>query len=62
VRVRAKSAGVAVPLEGAQVSFEMTMPMGDHRYSLVAGQDGWLEAETVLPRCMSGKPPLVRHG
>jgi hypothetical protein len=54
VRVRAESAGSVISLEGARVSFEMTMPMGDHRYSLVAGQDGWLEAEAVLPRCMSG--------
>jgi hypothetical protein len=54
VRVRAESTGSVVSLEGARVSFEMTMPMGDHRYSLVAGQDGWLEAEAVLPRCMSG--------
>jgi hypothetical protein len=44
VRVRAESAGAFVPLEGGRISFEMTMPMGDHRYSLVAGQDGWQEA------------------
>lgn len=54
VRVRAESAGVAVPLEGGRVSFEMAMPMGDHRYSLVPGKDGWLEGEVVLPRCISG--------
>jgi hypothetical protein len=42
-------------LEGGQVTFEMTMPMGDHRYSLVpAGQAGY-EAEVVLPLCKSGK-------
>jgi hypothetical protein len=55
VRVRAESGGSAVALEGSTISFEMTMPMGDHRYSLVAGQDGWQEAEVILPRCMSGK-------
>jgi hypothetical protein len=55
VRVRAEAAGAAVPLERARVSFEMTMPMGDHRYSLVAGQDGWQKAQVTLPRCMSGK-------
>jgi hypothetical protein len=49
VRVRAESAGAAVPLEGARVSFEMTMPMGVHRYTLVAGEEGWLEAAVVLP-------------
>ena len=53
-RVRAESAGSVVSLEGARVSFEMTMPMGDHRYSLVPGDDGWQEAEVILPRCMSG--------
>jgi len=42
-------------LEGGRISFEMTMPMGDHRYSLVPGDDGWQEAEVTLPRCMSGK-------
>jgi hypothetical protein len=31
------------------VSFEMTMPMGDHRYALVPGEEGWLEAAVVLP-------------
>ncbi|MFO7693152.1 MAG: hypothetical protein R6V57_08720 [Vicinamibacterales bacterium] len=55
VRVRAEAGGSVVPLEGGRVSFEMTMPMGDHRYSLVAGQDGWQEAEVILPRCLSGK-------
>jgi len=55
VRVQAESGGSPVALEGGRVTFEMTMPMGDHRYSLVAGQDGWQEAEVILPRCMSGK-------
>ena len=54
VRVRAQAGGSVVPLEGGKVSFEMTMPMGDHRYSLVRGGDGWQKAEVVLPRCMSG--------
>jgi len=54
VRVRTEVNGSPAVLEGGSVSFEMTMPMGDHRYSLVAGQDGWQEAEVTLPRCMSG--------
>ena len=54
VRVRAESGGSPVALEGGRVTFEMTMPMGDHRYSLVGGQDGWQEAEVILPRCVSG--------
>jgi len=41
--------------EGARISFEMTMPMGDHRYSPVPGRDGWQEADVVLPLCQSGK-------
>lgn len=55
VRIRAQSRGSVVALEGARISFEMTMPMGDHRYLLVPGQDGWQEAEVILPLCMSGK-------
>jgi hypothetical protein len=42
-------------LEGGKVSFEMSMPMGDHRYALVPAGDGWQEAEVVLPLCPSGK-------
>jgi len=49
VRVRAESGGSVVPLEGGTVTFEMAMPMGDHRYTLVPGGDGWLEAAVVLP-------------
>ena len=49
VRVRAESGAAPVVLEGGRVSFEMTMPMGDHRYSLVPGEEGWLEAAVVLP-------------
>jgi hypothetical protein len=55
VRVRADANGSPVAIENGRVSFEMVMPMGDHRYTLVPGEDGWLEAEAVLPRCMSGK-------
>ena len=55
IRVRAESRGSAVAFEGGMISFEMTMPMGDHRYSLVAGESGWQEAEVVLPLCPSGK-------
>ncbi len=53
-RVRAESAGAPVALEDGHLSFEMTMPMGDHRYRLVPGVDGWEEAEVVLPLCGSG--------
>jgi hypothetical protein len=49
VRVRAESGAAPVALEGGRVSFEMTMPMGDHRYALVPGEEGWLEAAVVLP-------------
>ena len=55
VRVRAEADGSPVAIENGRVSFEMTMPMGDHRYSLVRGSDGWQEAEVVLPRCPSGR-------
>jgi hypothetical protein len=39
----------ALELQDARISFEMEMPMGDHRYTLVPGSDGWLEAAVVLP-------------
>jgi hypothetical protein len=55
VRVRAETGGRPVTLEGGRVLFEMTMPMGDHRYSLVSAVGGWQEAEVVLPLCPSGK-------
>lgn len=56
-RVRVESGGGAVAaLEGGRISFEMVMPMGDHRYSLVPAADGWYEAEVVLPFCKSGNP------
>jgi len=55
VRVRADTDGTPVTLEGGRVSFEMTMPMGDHRYSLVSAVGGWQEAEVTLPLCPSGK-------
>jgi hypothetical protein len=54
-RVRAEAAGAPVALEAGRVSFEMTMPMGDHRYTLVPGAEGWQEAEVVLPMCKSGR-------
>ena len=49
VRVRAEANGSPVAIENGRVSFEMVMPMGDHRYSLVSGEDGWQEAAVVLP-------------
>jgi hypothetical protein len=54
VRARAAANGAPLALEGGRISFEMVMPMGDHRYSLIPGSDGWQEAEVILPRCMSG--------
>ena len=54
-RVRAEANGAAVPIEEGRLSFEMTMPMGDHRYTLLPAADGWQEAEVVLPLCKSGK-------
>jgi hypothetical protein len=55
-RVRVESRGLPVVLEGGRISFEMTMPMGDHRYALARGDGEWQEAEVVLPFCMSGDP------
>ena len=49
VRVRAEVGGAPVVLDGGRVSFEMSMPMGDHRYALVPGEEGWQEAAVVLP-------------
>jgi len=49
VRVRAEAGGSPVSIENGRVSFEMSMPMGDHRYTLVPGEEGWLEAAVVLP-------------
>ena len=56
VRVRVEADGAPVALDGGWISFEMAMPMGDHRYVLVPGADGWQEAEVVLPICTSGNP------
>jgi hypothetical protein len=55
-RVRVERDGALAVLESGRLSFEMTMPMGDHRYSLVPGADGWYEALVVLPFCQSGNP------
>ena len=52
--VRAEAGGAPVALEQGHLSFEMTMPMGDHRYTLVPSADGWQEAEVFLPMCRSG--------
>ena len=54
-RVRAEKDGQAVPIGDGHLSFEMAMPMGDHRYALVGGEDGWQVAEVLLPMCKSGK-------
>lgn len=55
-RVRVERHGRPAVLEAGQISFEMTMPMGNHRYSLVPGEEGWQGAEVVLPMCQSGSP------
>lgn len=52
-RARVRVEGAAA-LDSGRVYFEMTMPMGDHRYSLRAAADGWHEADVVLPLCASG--------
>jgi hypothetical protein len=49
VRVRAEANGSSAPIEAGRVSFEMAMPMGDHRYALALGEEGWQEAAVVLP-------------
>ena len=49
VRVRAEANGSPAGIEAGRVSFEMAMPMGDHRYTLVPGEAGWQEAAVVLP-------------
>lgn len=49
VRVRAESNGAPVAIENGRISFEMVMPMGDHRYTLLPSEEGWLEAAVVLP-------------
>jgi len=52
----AAGAGTEWPLaiKGGQVAFEMKMPMGDHRYSLVPAGRGGYVADVVLPLCASG--------
>lgn len=56
-RVSVKSAGGApLTIENGRISFEMVMPMGDHRYTLSRAADGGYEAEVVLPFCQSGNP------
>jgi hypothetical protein len=55
-RVRVEARGASVPLADARISFDMVMPMGDHRYALVATPDGAYETEAVLPMCQSGNP------
>lgn len=40
VRVRAEANGSPVAIESGRVSFEMVMPMGDHRYTLVPARGG----------------------
>jgi hypothetical protein len=49
VRVRAEANGSPAAIETGRVSFEMAMPMGDHRYALAPGEEGWQEAAVVLP-------------
>jgi len=49
VRARADANGAPVAVENGRVSFEMAMPMGDHRYALAPGNAGWQEAAVVLP-------------
>jgi hypothetical protein len=55
VRVRVESKAAPVSFESGRISFEMSMPMGEHRYTLAPGEDAWYEADVVLPMCPSGK-------
>ena len=48
-------AGRPATLEAGRIWFEMTMPMGDHRYTLVADPQGAQVADVTLPTCQSGK-------
>lgn len=54
-RLRAVRRGAPLPIEEGRLRFEMAMPMGEHRYTLVAAGDGWQEAEVILPSCPSGQ-------
>lgn len=61
VRVRIEAGGEPRAFDGGRISFAMTMPMGDHRYTLVPAADGWQEAEVVLPTCGSGSSRWYAH-
>jgi hypothetical protein len=54
-RFRAERDGAPVVLDGAVLSFTMTMPMGEHRHPLVAAPGGGQETLAALPLCPSGK-------
>lgn len=54
-RVRLAAAGAPATLDDGVIAFDMAMPMGDHRYTLVAATDGWYEAAVVLPHCPTGE-------
>lgn len=54
-RVRAEVGGSEAPFADGRISFEMRMPMGDHRYALLPAAGGWAEAAVVLPSCPSGQ-------
>lgn len=59
VRVRVESRTedpVAATVDDVRATFEMEMPMGEHRYALLAGTDGWYHADVTLPLCASGNP------
>ena len=55
IRVQTRTAGGLTVLQGGRVSFEMRMPMGEHRYGLKPTSDGWQEADVMLPSCPSGQ-------
>ena len=60
-RVRVESASGPMSLEDGRISFEMKMPMGDHRYSLVAGRTGGRRRRSCSPSARAairgGTPP-----
>ncbi len=56
LRIGAVTTQGAAAIDDARVSFDMAMPMGEHRYRLVAGAGGTVTADVTLPTCPTGSP------
>ena len=56
VRVVGSPGGRPLVLERGSLVLEMAMPMGQQRYRLIDGEDGWQEASIELPFCLTGNP------